>query len=91
MYIAEQLRDSDTIGTIGISETWFRPGELAIIKDTLLKSIALRNLKDAVQVHLHLTYNVLRYATVCWVTSKHDFSSQSCNTLRICTIISEIS
>ena len=64
MYIAEQLRDSDTIGTIGISETWFRPGELAIIKDTLLKSIALRNLKDAVQVHLHLTYNVLRYATV---------------------------
>ena len=43
MYIAELLRDSDTIG---ISETWLRPGELSIVKDTLLKSPALSNLND---------------------------------------------
>ena len=43
MYIAELLRDSDTIG---ISETWLRPGELSIAKDTLLKSPALSNLND---------------------------------------------
>ena len=45
-------------------------------------------LKTAVQAHSHLTYNVLRYATVRWVLSKQ---SQSGNTLRICTILSEIS
>ena len=47
--------------------------------------------KDAVQVHLHFTYNVLRCATVWSVLSKHDSISQSGNTLHICTIISEIS
>ena len=46
--------------------------------------------KDAVQVRLHFTYNVQRYATVWSVLSKHDSSSQRGNTLRICTIISEI-
>ena len=46
--------------------------------------------KTTVQSHSHFTYYIMRYTTVWWVLSKHDSSSQSGNTLRICTIISEI-
>ena len=46
--------------------------------------------KDAIQVHSHFTYNILLYAAVWWVLSKHDSSSEIGNTLCICTIISEI-
>ena len=51
---------------------------------------AHRYVKAAVQAHSHFTYNVLLYATVWYVLSKQDSSSQHGNTLRICTIISEI-
>ena len=49
-----------------------------------------KKVKAAVQVHSHFTYNVLLYATVWQVLSKHDSSSESGNTLCVCTIISEI-
>ena len=37
----------------------------------------------AIQAHSYFTYNVLLKANVWWVLSKHDFISQSSNTLRI--------
>ena len=40
MYVSELLSHADTVG---ITETWLRPGELAIIKPTLLGSPALNN------------------------------------------------
>ena len=52
--------------------------------------LASFRLKAAVQAYSHFTYNVLLYATVWYVLSKHDSSSQRGKTLRICTIISEI-
>ena len=45
--------------------------------------LAIWHVKAAVQAHSHFTYNVLLYATVWWVLSKHDSISQSGNTLRI--------
>ena len=40
MYVSELLSHADTVG---ITETWLRPGELAVIKPTLLGSPALNN------------------------------------------------
>ena len=41
MYVSELLSHADTVG---ITETWLiRPGELAVIKTTLLGSPALNN------------------------------------------------
>ena len=41
LYIAELLSDADTVS---ISETWLRPGELCIIKHTLMNTPALNGL-----------------------------------------------
>ena len=60
--------------------------KLSIILIVLLSSTGLNSkFKDAVQVYLQFTYNVLRYATVWEVLNKHDSGSQSGrpNTLRI--------
>ena len=43
LYIAELLSDADTVS---ISETWLRPGELCIIKSTLMNTPALNVLND---------------------------------------------
>ena len=43
LYIAELLSDADTVS---ISETWLRPGELCIIKSTLMNTPALNVLSD---------------------------------------------
>ncbi|KAK2158915.1 hypothetical protein NP493_1758g00000 [Ridgeia piscesae] len=43
LYIAELLSDADTVS---ISETWLRPGELCIIKPTLMNTPALNILND---------------------------------------------
>ena len=43
LYIAELLSDADTVS---ISETWLRPGELCIIKPTLINTPALNVLND---------------------------------------------
>ena len=40
MYVSELLSHADTVG---ITETWLRPGELSVIKPTLLGSPALNN------------------------------------------------
>ena len=39
MYVSELLSHADTVG---ITETWLRPGELSVIKPTLLGSPALK-------------------------------------------------
>ena len=43
LYIAELLSDADTVS---ISETWLRPGELCIVKHTLMNTPALNVLND---------------------------------------------
>ena len=43
LYIAELLSDADNVS---ISETWLRPGELCIIKSTLMNTQALNVLND---------------------------------------------
>ena len=66
--------------------------DIGVIVDSRLEfdKHIYQQIKDAVQVNSHFTYNVLLYATVWWMLSKHDSSSEIGNTLCICTIISEI-
>ena len=71
MYVSELLSHADTVG---ITETWLRPGKLAVIKPTLLGSPALNNVKE-VQAHLYksICQPVLTYGMECMSNSKDQF------------------
>ena len=57
----------------------FNNARLRMLRNILPRDVLIKLFKDTVQVRLHFTYKFQRYS-----------SSQRGNTLRICTIISEI-
>ena len=65
LYIAELLSDADTVS---ISETWLRPGELCIIKPTLMNTPAMYVLNDEDIVIYDKVWHDYNRSLLCWQT-----------------------
>ena len=85
LYITELLSDDDTVS---ISETWLRPGELCIIKPTLMNTPALDVLNDEDTV----IYTKSRMTTTdpCYVADRMVVSLWHVNIERTCSTLNWI-